>query len=122
MNIQEELIKLKDRYEKNIVTLNECTDFEKEVSFVADTSIFFEPKSTWDDCKKLLSSIAKTKGKYQLEAYYMNYTDLAIRYQFTNFQAILFCKEVDVALKSLGNGKCKVVDRVTTEKSIICDI
>jgi hypothetical protein len=121
LNIETVKEAAKAKYNKTLETLKECEGFEKDVSFVDGSDIFFRIKK-YEECIELLHKFAKGR-KYKLSHYYYNGSyNLAITYNFGTFDVVFYCNEPEKAIESLGGGKCRTVIKTTENKQIICDL
>lgn len=93
------------------------------VNHVSGDTIFLDTLS-YNRCKNLLHTISVTLGNYTLHNYYMFASDLMIKYKFESFgiYIVMQCDEPKIAIKSLGCGKCRIVETTETSKSVVCDI
>lgn len=88
--------------------------------------VFASEMDSFDECMSELRKYAETAGKYTLSSYYMSADNnsLAITYNFSEFGVVLFCRDVDEALRRVGRGKCSIQSRkeVTNSKVVVCEV
>ena len=113
-----------ERHNKALDTIRKCVGFEEVVSRVSETDVWCFGVKLFSECKETLSMFSRKHGKYKVSSYYMSGSvTLAIVYTFdSGFDLVFLCSDVDTALKALGNGKCRIVEKTETRKSIVCDL
>ena len=83
---------------------------------------------TWEEAKKLLSWLRRGGIKMEVGHYYTSSMGgLSIHYRSTIgecslYGIILICRETEVALASVSNGKCRIIEQSITEPKVICEL
>jgi len=117
MNIQDEKIKLKIKYENTLKVLEQCKGFEDDVWFYNETTIFFKAKN-YEQCLKILHNFKN----YGLIGYYINGNNLAMRYEIADKpEIILLCNTPKHALEKISGGKCKIEETQIVQKKVVCE-
>ena len=91
--------------------------------------VYLETVDTFKEHLELLRTFAKHFGKYEVSYYNVSCGSLAMRYEFEligdhNLSVYFYCREMNVALESVGKGKCKIVEEYSTpykRQSVVCD-
>jgi hypothetical protein len=80
---------------------------------------------SYDELKDKLRLLAREMGTYVLKSYYTNgIGGLAVTYDFGDMEVIIDVDKegIEETLAKLGNGNCKIVDKVTTSKEVMCTL
>ena len=85
----------------------------------------FEEFQKWEHCKDFITDLRRAGFNVGLAGYYTCGPGLlAIRYDGKidgfDFQILLYCMEVQVALESVSKGKCSIIERTHTAREVVC--
>lgn len=124
MNINKEIIKITDDFNKTLSTIELCCDFSDIVDNVNGSDILCKPTKTFEELLSILHKVSKKYGKYSCLHYNMlDNETFYVNYRFDRgFSLCLYTSDVKNALESIGNGKCRIIASTETKKSIVCDI
>ena len=133
MKKQEMLNSAQNDFEGIKTVLDLIPDEIEELDVVSSVSnggyVYLETVDTFKEHLELLHTFAKHFGKYDLTYYNVVCGALSMRYEFKLMGKYILnvyfnCIEMDVALESVGKGKCKIVEEYSTpykRQSVVCD-
>ena len=129
MNKQKLLREEELRYKEYTDTINRIPDEIDEldvIESVLKNYLYLVTVDTFKEHLDLLHIFAKHFGTYKIDGYSAFSGGLSMVYKFSDFgmSVYMYCREIEVALESVGQGKCKVVEEWSTpykRKSVVCD-
>ena len=77
---------------------------------------------SYEDMIHQLSLLRETLGNWSLSGYYMNNGSLNVDYSFRGITVAFFIPDVEHALKKISGGKCKIVEKTTTNLEVSCEL
>lgn len=123
MNVESKIKTVKVHAENTLSTLELCRGFSDVVSHVDGINVFCYTVNTFDKLISTLRMFANNFGSYSINHYNMlDDATFYVNYCFDyGFSLCLYTFDIDTALSSIGNGKCRIVESTETTKSIVCN-
>jgi len=122
-DVEKEKEKALKKHKEELALIDKCKGIEKHVQFVCHPCIYIHDY-TYKEYVKALREISKTlKGKRKLLKYYCSITGkLMVDYKFGDSKIVFTSIETEKTLEKLGRGRCRIIEKTETTKSVICDV
>jgi len=122
-DVEKEKEKALKKHKEELALIEKCKGIEKHVQFVCHPYIYIRDYTYKEYVKALREISATLKVKRELIKYYCSTLGwLMIDYKFGDSKIVFTCIETEKTLEKLGRGRCRIVEKTETTKSVVCDV
>ena len=127
MNKTETKEMLKATYDKQASIIDSLPDGIDIDGIQPDLSDGFRvaiANATFEENTETLHQLRQHCGNYKLGGYYACGRLLALEYEFSNFDVMMYCTDRGNALNIIGNGKCRIeiIQKSQSSMEVVCAV